>query len=61
MILAAAAQFAWASAQVAPADRRMTNMELTATPFAPSLAPGVTLRKTIAACNWNALLTKNTK
>lgn len=41
MILAAAAQFAWASAQVAPADMRMIKMELTATQLAHYMAPGV--------------------
>lgn len=45
MILAAAAQFAWASAQVAPADRRMTKMELTASQLAHYMAPGVNLGK----------------
>ena len=39
MILAAAAQFAWACAQVVPADRRMTKMALTATQLAHYMAP----------------------
>lgn len=59
MILAAAAQFAWASAQVAPADRRMTKMELTATQLAHYMAPGVNLGNTMEACNWNDIFTNN--
>lgn len=59
MILAAAAQFAWASAQVAPADRRMTKMELTATQLAHYMAPGVNLGNTMEACDWNDIFTNN--
>ena len=59
MILAVAAQFAWASAQVAPADRRMTKMELTATQLAHYMAPGVNLGNTMEACNWNDIFTNN--
>lgn len=59
MILAAVAQFAWASAQVAPADRRMTKMELTATQLAHYMAPGVNLGNTMEACDWNDIFTNN--
>lgn len=59
MILAAAAQFAWASAQVAPADRRMTKMELTASQLAHYMAPGVNLGNTMEACDWNDIFTNN--
>ena len=59
MILAAAAQFAWASAQVAPADRRMTKMGLTAAQLAHYMAPGVNLGNTMEACDWNDIFTNN--
>lgn len=59
MILAVAAQFAWASAQVAPADRRMTKMGLTATQLAHYMAPGVNLGNTMEACDWNDIFTNN--
>ena len=59
MILAAAAQFAWACAQVAPADRRMTKMGLTATQLAHYMAPGVNLGNTMEACDWNDIFTNN--
>lgn len=59
MILAAAAQFTWASAQVAPADRRMTKMGLTATQLAHYMAPGVNLGNTMEACDWNDIFTNN--
>ena len=59
MILAAAAQFTWASAQVAPADRRMTKMGLTATQLAHYIAPGVNLGNTMEACDWNDIFTDN--
>lgn len=59
MILAAAAQFAWANAQEAPADMRMIKMELTATQLAHYMAPGVNLGNTMEACNWNDIFTNN--
>lgn len=59
MILAAAAQLAWASAQVAPADRRMTKMGLTAAQLAHYMAPGVNLGNTMEACDWNDIFTNN--
>lgn len=59
MILAVAAQFAWASAQVASADRRMTKMGLTAAQLAHYMAPGVNLGNTMEACDWNDIFTNN--
>ena len=57
MILVAVAQFAWASAQVAPADRLMKKMGLTAIQLAHYMAPGVNLGNTMEACNWNDVFT----
>ncbi len=57
MIVLAVVQMAFASAQTAPADKRIAKMGLSAMELAHYMAPGVNLGNTMEACDYTHLFT----
>lgn len=59
MMLVAVAHLTLASAQTAPADKRIAKMGLSAMELAHYMAPGVNLGNTMEACDYSHLFTNN--